>query len=169
MTDYGVRATQARVLVAGVGNIFLGDDGFGVEVANRLLERPQPDGVKVADFGIRGLHLAYELLEGYELVVLVDALHTGDEPGAIVVFEPDAVTEGGVPPDAHDMNPETVLGLLADLGGHVERLLIVGCEPADLGERIGLSDRMWAAVDDAVGVVEELIEEELRVYAGKES
>jgi hydrogenase maturation protease len=157
-------------MVAGVGNIFLGDDGFGVEVAMRLVRRARvPDGVKVADFGIRGLHLAYELLEGYDLLVLIDALRTGQGPGEVVVFEPDLDDiEGGVPPDAHDMNPETVLGLLTDLGGRVERVLIVGCEPVDTEERIGLSEEMAAAVDEAVRVVEELVEEEL-VGAGKES
>lgn len=158
-----------RVLVAGIGNIFLGDDGFGVEVANRLATRPLPEGVKVSDFGIRGLHLAYELLEGYDIVVLVDTVCRGDPPGTISVIELAADLEGGAAPDAHDMEPQTVLALLADLGGHVERLLLVGFEPADVEERIGLSAVAAGAVDGAVSMVEDLIEQETSAFAGREA
>jgi hydrogenase maturation protease len=154
-----------RVLVAGVGNIFLGDDGFGVEVAKRLAIRRMPEGVRVADFGIRGVHLAYELLDGYDALVLVDALPMGEAPGTLAVIEPDprALTPPGdeVTPaiDAHSMNPGAVLGMLAGLGGTVALIRVVGCEPASLEEGIGLSPAVAAAVDEAVTLVEELVNE----------
>lgn len=151
-----------RMLVAGIGNIFLSDDGFGVEVANRLAARPHPDNVTVSDYGIRGLHLAYEMLEGYEVVILVDTVSRGDAPGTISVLEVDPDVEGGAAPDAHDMDPVTVLSLLSDLGGQVDRLLLVGCEAADLEEGIGLSPAVEAVVDKAVRVVDELIQRELK-------
>jgi hydrogenase maturation protease len=153
-----------RVLVAGVGNVFLGDDGFGVEVARRLAGERFPDGVQVADFGIRGVHLAYELLEGYDLLVLVDAAPRGEPPGTVFVLEPDFGESGndtrgesGFLLDAHSLDPEVVLGILADLGGRVDRVVIVGCEPAELVERMGLSAPVARAVDQAVNVVRELI------------
>lgn len=158
----------ARILVAGVGNLFLSDDGFGPEVARHLARVPLPEGVKVADFGIRGLHLAYELLEGYDLLILVDAVKRGDPPGTITVLEADPTSEGEGLPDAHDMNPANMLALLADMGGHVERLLVVGCEAAEAQEGIGLSEPVAAAVEEAARVVRGLVEQEL-AYAGKES
>jgi hydrogenase maturation protease len=158
----------AQVLVVGVGNIFLGDDGFGVEVAARLAARPIPDGVRVADFGIRGVHLAYELLEGYDLVILVDTLNLHEPPGTIAVLEPDADSEGEVLPDAHDLDPVAVMGLLADLGGSVGRMLVVGCQPADMSESMGLSEPVAKAVDEAIEVVDELVKEHLSTYVGKE-
>ena len=157
-----------RVLVVGVGNIFLGDDGFGVEVATRMKGRPIPDGVKVAEFGIRGVHLAYELLEGYDLVVLVDTMSFGGSPGAITVIEPEPDAEGEVSPDAHDLDPVSVMGLLTDLGGSVGRMLVVGCEPSDMEERMGLSAPVAAAVDEAIRIVGELVDEHLSAYVGKE-
>ncbi|MDQ6725617.1 MAG: hydrogenase maturation protease [Actinomycetota bacterium] len=160
--------TPARILVAGVGNIFLGDDGFGVEVVTRMRDRPVPDGVKVADFGIRGVHLAYELLEGYDLVVLVDTVDLGERPGAISVLEPDPDCGGGVLPDAHDLDPVAVMGLLTDLGGRVGRMLVVGCQPAELGEQMGLSPPVAAAVDAAIGVVDDVLREHLSTSVGKE-
>ncbi len=161
---------SGRVLVAGIGNIFLGDDGFGVEVAQRLASRPQPQDVKVTDFGIRGLHLALELMEGYDLVVLVDAVRRGDPPGTVSVIEPDTGDLGGEgSPDAHDMDPVTVLRLLADMGGEVERLLLVAGEVAETDEQIGLSEPMAAAVGEAVQVVEQLVAEHVSELAGRES
>ena len=145
-----------RVLVAGIGNIFLGDDGFGVEVVKRLAARTVPDGVRIADFGIRGIHLAYELLDGYDALVLVDAMPMGEAPGTLAVIEPDPAPSPAagddVAPvvDAHSMNPGVVLGMLAGLGGTVERIVIVGCEPASLDEGIGLSQPVADAVDAAV-------------------
>ena len=129
-----------KVLVAGVGNVFLGDDGFGVEVARRLATESLPDWVRVGDFGIRGVHLAYELLEGYEAAILVDAAPRGEAPGTVYVIEPDldgepdpAVEDGtGVLVDAHGMEPDAVFALLKALGGDIPKLLVVGCEPAEV-------------------------------------
>ena len=153
-----------RVLVAGVGNVFLGDDGFGVEVARRLVGETFPEGVQVADFGIRGVHLAYELLDGYDLLILVDAAPRGEAPGTVFVLEPDfrgadgvARGDSGFLLDAHSLDPEVVLGILADLGGTVGRVVIVGCEPAEVVERMGLSAPVSHAVDEAARVVRELI------------
>ena len=152
------------VLVAGVGNIFLGDDGFGVEVARRLSSLDLGPDVKVADFGIRGVHLAYELLDGYEFVILIDATPRGEgAPGTLYVIEPDepeAPDPDEVPPlDAHGMDPAAVLSLLGVLGGRVDRLLVVGCEPAVADEGMTLSPAVEAAVDPAVTLVQDLINE----------
>ncbi len=157
-----------RILVAGVGNIFLGDDGFGVEVANRLRAESWPDGVDVADFGIRGVHLAYQLLEGYDTLIIVDAAARGEPPGTVFVLEPDFEheenlerTESGFILDAHGMDPEMVLGILKDLGGKVGRVVIVACEPAEIVERMGLSAVVQRAAGEACRVVRLLVEEEL--------
>lgn len=158
---------KPRVFVVGVGNIFLGDDAFGVEVVKKLATMPLPEGVQVTDFGIRGIHLAFQLLEGYETVILVDAVPRGEPPGTVYVIEAETEVEGGGLFDAHTMNPQNVLAMLTDLGGHIDRLLIVGCEPADVGEGMGLSEPVAQAVDQAVGLVSEIIEEEL-AYAGRE-
>ena len=153
-----------RVLVAGVGNIFLGDDGFGVEVARRLSTETWPDGVQVMDFDIRGVHLAYQLLEGYDTLVLIDAASRGEQPGTVFLLEPDFAREenlermeNGFLLDAHGMDPELVLGMLKDLGGKVDRVLIVGCEPAEVVERIGLSEPVEYAVEEAVRLVRDVI------------
>jgi hydrogenase maturation protease len=150
-----------KVLVAGVGNIFLGDDGFGVEVARRLAMTTLPDGVKVADFGIRGVHLAYELCDGYDTAILVDAAPRGGEPGTVYVIEPDAVGTGDEAAtllDAHGMQPDAVLGLLSVLGGQVRQVYVVGCEPDSVEERMGLSDSVERAIDDAIRAVRDLLE-----------
>lgn len=163
------------ILVAGVGNIFLGDDGFGVEVARRLSTVELGPDVKVADFGIRGVHLAYELLDGYELVILVDATPRGegDPPGTLYVIEPDPAPEPDpdeVPPlDAHGMDPGAVLSLLGVLGGQVDRLLVVGCEPAVADEGMTLSEPVAAAVDQAVTLVQDLINEHIHTGTGAPS
>jgi hydrogenase maturation protease len=148
-----------KVLVAGVGNIFLGDDGFGVEVATRLAEEPVPEGVHVEDYGIRAVHLAYELLEGYDGLVLVDAMARGENPGTVYVFEPDlaAAAADESTMDAHTMSPDTVLALLLSLGGQLEQVYVVGCEPAELSARMGLSPAVVAGVDDAMGAVRGLV------------
>ena len=160
---------RARVLVAGVGNIFLGDDGFGSEVAQRLLRRALPPEVRVVDFGIRGLDLTYALLDGYQWVILVDAAPRGEPPGTLYVLEPErpASPEGPAPlVETHGMSPEAVLRLAAALGGQVGRLLVVGCEPTPLSEademQTGLSDPIRAAVDEAVILVESLVGRLLR-------
>jgi hydrogenase maturation protease len=154
------------VLVAGVGNIFLGDDGFGVEVAARLARRTLPDHVRVVDFGIRGLHLAYELLDGVDRLILVDAAQRGETPGTVsvlrVVTEPNkgepAPEVPMSPMDAHDMSPDAVLDLVHALGGSLGEVLVVTCEPQDVGANLGLSDAVLAAVDPAVEAVERLLE-----------
>ena len=149
-----------RTLVAGIGNIFFGDDGFGSEVAQRLLRRPLPDGIRVEDYGIRGVHLALDLLDGCDLLVLVDAMPSGDAPGTVTVIEPEAGGGESAPPlDAHLMNPAAVLAMVTEMGGSIGRVLVVGCEPAELGEGIGLSPPVAAAVDVAVRTVEDLVAE----------
>jgi hydrogenase maturation protease len=156
---------MSRTLVAGVGNIFLGDDGFGVEVARRLGDRKLPEGVSVADFGIRGVHLAYELLNGYNVLVLIDAVSRGEPPGTVSIIEPysdpDSELSRGdgtlAAMDAHGMNPEAVLAMVEDMGGHLDRVLIVGCEPEQVEEGIGLSEPVEAAIDRAVEAVEQLV------------
>ena len=159
-----------NILVAGIGNVFFGDDGFGVEVARRLAERDLPPDVRVADYGIRGVHLAFDVLDGVDVLVLVDAVPLGEEPGTVAVIEVDvddvALGEASAL-DAHRMTPATVLGNLAHLGGHVRRVLVVGCQPAVIEEGIGLSEPVAAAVDRAVDDVLELIADAL-APAGKE-
>lgn len=154
----------ARVLVAGVGNIFMADDGFGVEVARRLMGRELPAGVVVGDFGIRGLDLMYALGEGYDAVVLVDALPRGEAPGTLTVIEPEPEADD-IPLDAHGMDPAKVLALAGQLGDVPERVLLVGCEPkvrmsGDEEDVVaGLSEPVQAAVDEALSLVESLLEE----------
>jgi hydrogenase maturation protease len=163
-----VTGAGRRVLVAGVGNVFLGDDGFGVEVARRLAAEPQPAGVTVADFGIRGLHLAYELLDGYDTTILVDASPRGGSAGDLVLVEvaaedlpptptPDQLVEQGAVLDAHGMTPAEVLALLRMLGGTPGRVLVLGCEPARVEEGMGLSEPVAAAVDTALAELRRLI------------
>jgi len=154
-----------RVLVAGVGNIFLGDDGFGVEVANRLAKCDLPEWVTVADYGISGMHLAYDLASDVHTAILVDAMPRGDQPGTVYVVEPDREAPGTQRPagpgaffDGHGMQPDVVLGMLDTLGAAVSKVLIVGCEPASVDYGIGLSEPVIAAIDQAVQVVLDLIE-----------
>jgi hydrogenase maturation protease len=155
-----------RTLVAGLGNIFFGDDGFGVEVAQRLASEDLPQGVKVADIGIRGVHLAYEMLDDYDTTILVDTVARGDAPGTIYVIEhePDDAVAPAV--DAHGMNPDSVLALLDTLGGNPGRVLVVGCEPAQIEERIGLSEIVSGAVPEAVKVIKELLEQNAALKGG---
>jgi len=150
-----------RTLVAGIGNIFNRDDGFGVEVAQRLVAAGMPDDVHVEDYGIRGVHLAIELLEGYDLLVLIDAIAGEDEPGTITVLEPDAATIGNDsgPLDAHSMNPQAVLHMVGEMGGRIGRVLVVGCQPDAVDEGIGLSADVAAAVEPAVRIVQDLVAE----------
>jgi len=157
-----------RILVAGIGNIFLGDDGFGVEVVRHLAERPQPEGVRVVDFGIRGFDLAYALMDGFDLAILVDATPRGRPPGTVYLIEPDW-EEPEVSPDpagmiqTHGMNPMSVLRLVKAMGGESCVLRLVGCEPATLGTEedpiMGLSKPVGAAVPEAVRLIQALIGE----------
>ena len=143
-----------RVLVAGIGNIFLGDDAFGVEVAKRLLASDVPPGVRVVDVGIRSLHLAYDLVEaGCETVILIDVVRRGGTPGTLYVLEPDDIPDDPETADGHSIGPGQVLALLQRLGGGVDRMLIVGCEPLRVDAEPGLSPIVSAAVLEAVPLV----------------
>ena len=162
---------RPRILVAGIGNVFLGDDAFGVEVAQRLMRCEWPSTVRVADYGIRGYDLAYALLDDFEVVILVDATPRGGPPGTLYLVEPE-VGEASAPAhapsmlDAHGMDPVQVLRLVETLGGRVRRLLVVGCEPretsADQEMEMGLSDPVRAALDEAVSLIESVVERILR-------
>ena len=160
-----------RVLVAGIGNVFFGDDAFGVEVAQRLAGRPVPDGVEVVDVGIRGVHLAYQLFDGYDLLVLVDATPRGEAPGTITVLEPDVEElRASVDPaetpmlDAHRLEPVPLLLSADAMGARPGRTLVVGCEPADLDDGIGLSPVVEAAIAPAVDLVLRLVAEPIEVH-----
>ena len=154
-----------RILIAGIGNIFLGDDGFGVEVAQQLSRLDFPASVRVADFGIRGFDLAYALQDGYETTILIDAFPHGKPPGTVYVVEPDLNDptaslgeQNFVEP--HAMNLMNVLRMASAMHGPLKRVLLVGCEPATLGGEeghIGLSEPVQAAVEDAVKTVERLV------------
>jgi hydrogenase maturation protease len=154
-----------RTLVACLGNIFLSDDGFGVEVARRLARYELPEGVRVTDYGIRGMHLAYDLAEGFDQTILVDSTQRGGAPGTVYLIEPEPAAESA--PDAmpagmsllnaHGMQPDLVLSLAGTLGAEAGRVLVVGCEPATLEEGMGLSAPVAAAVDDAIRMVALLV------------
>jgi hydrogenase maturation protease len=160
-------ATQPRILVAGIGNMFLGDDAFGCEVARRLLNEPLPAGVQAIDYGIRGFDLACDMLAGYHAVILVDATPRGRTPGTLYVLEPDLDGLSAEPcqpiVEGHSLVPASVLRLVKTLGGSLPTLRIVGCEPAAIGsldEPQGeLSPAVAAAVDPARNLIRSLIEE----------
>ena len=153
---------RRRILVAGVGNVFLGDDGFGVALANRLAERELPAGVDVVDFGISGMDLAYAMPD-YDAVVLLDASPRGGPPGTVYVIEPEVQGEDVPAVDGHGMDPVNVLALVKTLGGEPPRTLVVGCEPAtiisvDDPELVAdLSEPVRLALDGAVQLVESLV------------
>ena len=167
------RAVETKtILIAGIGNIFLADDGFGVEVASRLANKSFPSGVRVADFGIRGFDLAYALMEGYETTILVDAYPGEGQPGTLFIVEPDLkdlnpseTRQGFMEP--HAMNPNSVLRLAENMGGQLKRVLVVGCVPATLGPeegQMGLSEPVAAAVDEAMKLIDSLV---TRILAGE--
>jgi len=154
-----------KILVAGVGNVLLSDDGFGVEVVGRL-QGSLPAGVEVVDTGIRGMHLAYQLLDGYDALVIVDAAQRGGDPGTLHVLEHDLDAPGDPAAlDAHGRHPAAVLSLLDGLAGAmgverpVGRVLVIGCEPAELADGIGLSEPVAAAVGPAARAVTALVTE----------
>ena len=150
---------QNRILVAGLGNIFLGDDGFGVEVVRQLKGEPLPDGIDVEDFGIRAIHLAYELTGGkYDGAILVDAMARGGAPGTLYAIEPDVDAREWPPEDAdaHTLTPAAVLAWLKRIGGGCGRVVVVGCEPASIDEGIGLSAPILASIGHAVQVIRDL-------------
>lgn len=153
-----------RILVAGIGNIFLGDDAFGCAVARELSRRSWPENVRVVDFGIRGFDLVYALLDGYELTILVDATPRGEAPGTLFTIEPDLSELDALDieamPETHGMNPLKVLKMVKAMGGDFNQVLLVGCEPATFGPDeglMGLSAEVQAAVPEAVRIVETLI------------
>jgi len=155
-----------RVLVAGVGNVFLGDDGFGPAVLDRLGERPLPDGVRAVDYGIRGVHLSFDLLDDWDALVLVDALPGDGPPGELRLLEvADADLAGSPPLDAHGLHPLAVLSALPGLGGRLPRTVVLGCTPASVEEGMALSPRVRAAVRPAADRVRALVAE-LAVPAG---
>jgi len=151
------------ILIAGIGNIFLGDDGFGVEVARRLAERALPDAVRVVDFGIRGMDLVYALLDDYDAIIFVDAAPRGEPPGTLYLIEPHVEQDGEVTFATHGMDPVKVIKLARALGSRPTRTYLVACEPAVLGSEddedvlVELSAPMRAAVDEAVTMVESLV------------
>jgi hydrogenase maturation protease len=156
--------SEQRVLIAGIGNIFLGDDAFGVEVAQRLLRQSWPSGVRVVDFGIRGFDLAYALVDGCDVAILIDALSRGKAPGTLYVIEPD-LAELNQPAlveiETHSMDPVRVLRFAQLLGGLPGRILLVGCEPATLVAdetgTIGLSPPVQASLGEAEALVRSLV------------
>jgi len=156
-----------RILVAGIGNIFLGDDAFGCEVARILGERSLPEGVRVTDFGIRSFDLAYAIMEDYDAVILVDASPRGDAPGTLYLIEPklgeNKLDNGeGEIVNAHSMNPVRVLEMVRYLGGQPKKLYVLGCEPGTLDSEdghIGLSDEVKAAIEPAAIMIERLIDD----------
>ena len=153
------------ILIAGIGNIFLGDDAFGSEVARKLLARKLPEQVRVVDFGIRGLDLVYALLDGYETTIFVDATLRGGEIGTLYTIEPDLselenFNEAEMQVEPHGMNPLKVLAMVKSMGGKFGRILLVGCEPEPLDEdeeKMGVSEPVAAAIDEAVSLVESLV------------
>src|ERR1700722_9341856 len=150
-----------RTLVAGGGNVFQRDDAFGVEVIRLLADRPRPAGVEIADFGIRGVHLVLELLNGCDLFVLIDAAQRGHAPGTVTVLEVKpgaAAASGATVIDAHGLAPDDIFRMLAAMGGHPGRSLVVACEPADVSDGMGLSAQVLAALPHAVRAVEEILE-----------
>jgi hydrogenase maturation protease len=164
--DEATPAVETKtVLIAGIGNIFLADDGFGVEVVNRLASKSFPSGVRVADFGIRGFDLAYALMEGYETTILVDAYPGEGAPGTLFVVELDLQESNSAEAQAgaiepHGMNPLEVLRMATNMGGQLKRVLLVGCVPATLGPeegQMGLSEPVTVAVDEAAKLVESLV------------
>jgi hydrogenase maturation protease len=146
------------VLVAGIGNLFNSDDGFGPEVVRRM-GRPADDHVRVVDYGIRGMHLAYDLLDGYDALVLVDVVPRGERPGDITVLEVGPDDLGTDDFDPHGMNPVAVLASLGALGGTLPPTYVVGCRPESTDEGIGLSEAVAAAVPEAVETVIRLLDD----------
>jgi hydrogenase maturation protease len=159
------RVAEQQILIAAVGNLWMRDDGFGSAVARRLREGEVPSGVSVADFGTGGLDLAYEVMRGYDALVLVDISRQGGTPGTLYVMEADpASVEGGIEDgdliDPHDMDPQTVLRFIKSVNGWPGKVVVIACEPADIEQPgIGLSAEVAAAVETAVALVGETIEE----------
>jgi len=160
---------KPRILIAGVGNIFLGDDAFGVEVVREMLGHPMPAGVKIVDFGIRGLDLTYALLEDYEAAILVDATPRGEAPGTVYLIEPEAgdpaacgeLSQNDLLIETHGMHPAKVLRLVVGMGGKLRQVLVVGCEPTPFDPEqdmdMNLSPPVRAAIPEAIKLIESVI------------
>ncbi len=152
-----------NILIAGLGNIFQGDDAFGCEVIRQLKPDAFPEGVKVMDFGIRSYDLAYALTNGYEAVILVDAISRGRAPGSLYLIEPETNLPGGFEPgavDAHTMNPVSVIQMAQTLGGVRGKLYLIGCEPAILeNDEMILSGEVQEAIPRAITMIESLAQE----------
>ena len=157
---------MTNILIAGIGNIFLGDDGFGSEVARRLAARSWPEGVRIVDYGIRGFDVAFALMDGNDVAILIDATPQGSPPGTLYVIEPDLAELNDpnvqeLPVDTHAMNPQKVFQLVRAMDGRFNKVLIVGCEPADFGPenegRLGLSPPVAAAVEEAEKLIDRLV------------
>ncbi|MFD0364819.1 hydrogenase maturation protease [Nocardia sp. GCM10030253] len=146
----------ARVLIAGIGNIFLGDDGFGPEVVRRIPRHPD-DAVRVVDYGIRGMHLAYDLLDPWDALVLIDAIPNRGTPGELAVFRAEPCAAGTAQLDAHAMNPDAVFAGVRALGGTLPLTVVVGCQVESVDEGIGLSGSVAAAVDAAADAVNRVV------------
>lgn len=165
---------MTSILVACIGNIFNGDDAFGVEVARSLSHAKLPDGVRVTDFGIRGIDLTYALMDGYDAVILVDAAQRGEAPGVVSVVEPELIESENLSKkdlslSPHELDPAKVLRLMWALGGSCQRVLLVACEPLTLGGEegvMGLSEPVAAAVSVAAETIEKLIEEMMAAQPG---
>jgi hydrogenase maturation protease len=157
-----------KTLIAGIGNIFLGDDAFGVEVAQRLQRRPLPDGVQVVDFGIRGFDLAFALMDNWDAVILVDAMARGGDPGCVYAVVPDPqsfapeASEAVPAVDGHGMHPLNVLRMVRQMGGDSPPVLLIACEPLTLGGdegQMGVSPPVSAAVDVAIQMIHEILKD----------
>lgn len=155
---------KPKILIACIGNIFFGDDGFGCEAARELQKRSLPDNVRLVDFGIRAMDLTYALLDDYDLTIFVDAVVRGEKAGTLYVIEPDLSTLKNeetehTMPDAHKLNLTKVLNLADSMGAKFNKLIIVGCEPETLYSediKTGLSDPVRRAVNEAVRLIEDL-------------
>ena len=153
------------ILIAGVGNAWLRDDGFGGEVARRLADLPLPAGVDVMDAGTGGLDLAYEVMRGYDALLILDVSKQGGEPGTLYVMEPDEDSipggiEDGDVINPHAMDPHTVLRFVKSVGAWPARVVVIACEPADVEEMgWGLSEPVRDAIERAVDLVVETIAE----------
>ena len=158
-----MNVNELKILIAGIGNIFNGDDAFGVEVVRRLHDRKLPEGVYVKDFGIRSFDLAFALVDGYRAAILVDALQRGEAPGTLYVFEPDMATLdewSSINMEGHGLHPAQALKLATLYGNLPDKILVVGCEPAIMAfseaGQMGLSAPVQASLDQAVGLIESL-------------
>ncbi|WCB95118.1 Hydrogenase 2 maturation protease [Baekduia alba] len=160
-----MRVPEKQILVAGVGNAWLQDDAFGGECARRFEARGVPDGVTVMDFGTGGLDLAYEIMRGYDALVLLDASRQGGAPGTLYVLEPDMEElgkpiEDGDVINPHGMDPQTMLRFVGAIGGFSGRVVVIGCEPGEVDDvGLGLTPAVEGAVDRALALVSETLDE----------